>query len=174
MAKCGVCGCTDYDCRQCVEKTGEPCWWFGPDLCSACAMECRGLTLWQPWAGFVAMKLKPVETRFWYTRYRGPVLICSAQKSDEDWVKVTSRPDVDDIQEPCCVLGHALCVANLVDCRAHEKRDEELSMVRFEGYAAGRFSWVFDKKSIKPVMAFPVRGRQRLFRVNESILRKAE
>src|SRR5690606_2000064 len=23
---CRVCGCTDGDCRQCIEKTGAPCW----------------------------------------------------------------------------------------------------------------------------------------------------
>lgn len=33
---CRVCGCTDNDCMQCVEKTGEPCHWVEPDLCSAC------------------------------------------------------------------------------------------------------------------------------------------
>ena len=33
---CRVCGCTDNDCRQCIEKTGGPCWWVQPDLCSAC------------------------------------------------------------------------------------------------------------------------------------------
>lgn len=33
---CRVCGCTDTDCRQCVEKTGAPCHWVEPDLCSAC------------------------------------------------------------------------------------------------------------------------------------------
>lgn len=36
---CRVCGCTDDDCRQCIEKTGEPCYWVDPstrDLCSAC------------------------------------------------------------------------------------------------------------------------------------------
>jgi hypothetical protein len=36
---CRVCGCTDEDCTRCVEKTGEPCWWFEPDLCSACALD---------------------------------------------------------------------------------------------------------------------------------------
>ena len=35
--KCRVCGCTDSDCRQCIEKTGERCYWVEPDLCSACA-----------------------------------------------------------------------------------------------------------------------------------------
>ena len=34
--KCRVCGCTDADCRQCVERTGSPCYWVEPDLCSAC------------------------------------------------------------------------------------------------------------------------------------------
>ena len=36
---CRVCGCTDDDCRQCIEKTGVPCHWVEPDLCSACADE---------------------------------------------------------------------------------------------------------------------------------------
>lgn len=34
--KCRVCGCTDDDCSQCIEKTGKPCFWVELDLCSAC------------------------------------------------------------------------------------------------------------------------------------------
>ena len=34
--KCRICGCTDNDCRQCIKKTGNPCWWVEEDLCSAC------------------------------------------------------------------------------------------------------------------------------------------
>ena len=34
--ECRVCGCTDYDCHACIERTGEPCTWIAPDLCSAC------------------------------------------------------------------------------------------------------------------------------------------
>jgi hypothetical protein len=33
---CRVCGCWEGDCRQCIERTGEPCHWVAPDLCSAC------------------------------------------------------------------------------------------------------------------------------------------
>jgi hypothetical protein len=33
---CRVCGCTDDDCRRCIEKTGRPCHWVDSDLCSAC------------------------------------------------------------------------------------------------------------------------------------------
>lgn len=36
-ASCRVCGCTEDDCSGCVARTGEPCVWVEPDLCSACA-----------------------------------------------------------------------------------------------------------------------------------------
>lgn len=39
VRKCRVCGCTEDDCRQCIEKTGEPCYWAEEDLCSACQEE---------------------------------------------------------------------------------------------------------------------------------------
>ncbi len=34
--KCRVCGCTEGDCRQCVEAQGHPCHWVQEDLCSRC------------------------------------------------------------------------------------------------------------------------------------------
>lgn len=37
FATCRVCGCTDVDCSGCIAKTGEPCHWVEPDLCSACS-----------------------------------------------------------------------------------------------------------------------------------------
>lgn len=37
IRRCRVCGCTDDDCSQCIEKTGEACHWVEDDLCSACA-----------------------------------------------------------------------------------------------------------------------------------------
>lgn len=36
---CRSCGCTDDDCSGCVERTGVPCFWVEPDLCSACAAD---------------------------------------------------------------------------------------------------------------------------------------
>lgn len=35
---CKICGCTDNDCTQCIEKTGNPCYWVDDahTLCSAC------------------------------------------------------------------------------------------------------------------------------------------
>lgn len=37
LRKCRICGCTDNNCSQCIEKTGAPCHWIEDDLCSACA-----------------------------------------------------------------------------------------------------------------------------------------
>lgn len=34
--RCRVCSCTESNCRGCIERTGIPCHWVGPDLCSAC------------------------------------------------------------------------------------------------------------------------------------------
>jgi len=36
---CRKCGCTDEDCRVCIEKTGSPCSWVADGLCSACARQ---------------------------------------------------------------------------------------------------------------------------------------
>jgi hypothetical protein len=40
---CRVCGCTDDDCSQCIEATGEACSWVSEDLCSRCEQEGEGL-----------------------------------------------------------------------------------------------------------------------------------
>jgi len=37
VRSCRVCGCTDDDCSQCIQATGEACHWVGEDLCSRCA-----------------------------------------------------------------------------------------------------------------------------------------
>lgn len=37
MRRCRVCGCTDLDCSDCIERTGRPCLWVLEDLCSACS-----------------------------------------------------------------------------------------------------------------------------------------
>ena len=33
---CKHCCCTDSDCSGCIARTGKPCHWVAPDVCSAC------------------------------------------------------------------------------------------------------------------------------------------
>lgn len=158
---------------QGAERLCKKRFWFGPDLCSVCAAACRGLSLWQPWAGFIAAGEKTIETRTWATDYRGPVLICAAKKYDDAWRKISSRPNAAVADEGVCrLLGVALCVATLADCRPHTRADEDASMVRFYGRNwPALHAWVL--ADLRPVTPFDVRGRQGLFAVNESILRKS-
>jgi hypothetical protein len=45
------------------------------------------LTIRQPWAGLIMLKLKNIENRTWSTRYRGKVIIhSSAQIHDTEWM----------------------------------------------------------------------------------------
>ncbi len=42
---CRKCGCTDDNCQQCIERTGQPCLWVEEDLCSACAPAAQSILL---------------------------------------------------------------------------------------------------------------------------------
>jgi hypothetical protein len=35
---CKLCGCTEEDCRRCIQRTGGPCMWVNEErtICSAC------------------------------------------------------------------------------------------------------------------------------------------
>jgi hypothetical protein len=36
--ECMLCGCREDDCSECIQKTGEPCFWVNQEctICSAC------------------------------------------------------------------------------------------------------------------------------------------
>jgi hypothetical protein len=113
----------------------------------------KALSIKQPWANLIASGEKTVETRLWKTDYRGPLLICSSK-----------RPDI-------APAGHAIAVAQLVDCRPMSVLDEGAARcMKYDGAVA----WVLaDVKRIKP---FPVQGRIGLFEigVNEEDLVKID
>jgi hypothetical protein len=113
----------------------------------------KALSLWQPWASWIARGEKTIETRTWPARYRGPLLICAAKKRD---------PVLNPERFP---VGVAVCVVRLVDCRPMTRGDEEKAMC---GCDPGRWAWVL--KSIRKIEPFPVRGQPGLFDVPDSAL----
>ena len=53
---CKKCGCTDDDCSGCIKKTGSPCYWVKPGLCSACHQEAMNSD--KPWGYDVEIELR--------------------------------------------------------------------------------------------------------------------
>lgn len=104
----------------------------------------KAISLWQPWASMIADGKKTIETRPWATKYRGELLICSTKLPRYGY-----HP-----------LGKALCICDLVDCRAMSALDESAACCTWE---AGRQAWVL--ANIRPIQPFSVQGKQRLFEV---------
>ena len=106
----------------------------------------KALSVRQPWAQMIVQGFKTIETRTWYTDYRGDLLICSTQAPD--W--------------PGCKCGFALCVVNLQNCRPLKLSDEAAARCEYFEYQK-LFAWVLT--DLREIVAFRVRGHQRIFEV---------
>lgn len=118
----------------------------------------KAISLKQPWASFIAMGKKTIETRMWKTNYRGKLLIVSSKTMDKNY----PYPSFLSIGLP---FGQALAIARLIDCRPMRKEDEELAMYSCE---PGRYAWILKdiRKIEKP---FPVKGQLGIYEVEMRI-----
>lgn len=117
----------------------------------------KALSLLQPWASLVAIGAKLIETRSWYTAYRGPLLIAASQKwtskqgrlikaepFHSTFLQVAQRWSAEHGQpRPFpLTLGCILCVVDLTHCvpitSANTPPDPERS---FGDYTPGRYAW---------------------------------
>ena len=138
----------------------------------------KAISLWQPFASFMAMHLKWNETRSRLTHYRGELAICSAKRGylpgefgqDVDWF-VSRAGDIwlaenklkpRNEQALFFPRGYVVAVVDLVDCKPTS--DIEVGdLERMLGdYSPGRFAWITrDCRPLKnPV---PVVGHQGFF-----------
>lgn len=110
----------------------------------------KALTLTQPWATLVALGEKKIETRSWYTSYRGPLAIHAAI-GFPGWAKSQCfQPEFavplsgyglspDDLPR-----GRVLCVTELEECietRAVDMDQLTLRERAFGNFDYGRFAW---------------------------------
>ena len=80
VRRCRVCGCTDDDCRGCIQRTGSPCSWVEADLCSACQ------------TGFnTQIKVKRGNTNVASVRVGGKYHRASSTNSEEVACRVCAR-----------------------------------------------------------------------------------
>ena len=143
----------------------------------------KGLSLWQPWATLMEMGAKTIETRSWYTSYRGPLAILAARKwgwdfhglcRTEPYARILrTRFDLPPGRGGRCPrplpLGAIVCVVDLVDCvRIGPANTPAGDEYEFGDYTPGRFAW--KTKSLRPLKA-PIAwsGAQGLFDIPLSV-----
>lgn len=115
----------------------------------------KALTLTQPWASLMALQQKRIETRSWYTGYRGELVIHAA-KGFPVWAKelcsqrefATALGGRTAAQLP---LSRGLCVVRLLACiRTEDIHKAEAVLghkpnareIEFGDYGEGRFAWL--------------------------------
>jgi hypothetical protein len=135
----------------------------------------KALSLWQPWASAIPAGLKTIETRGWYTNYRGPLAIHAARKRDGDVIDFWSSIDDGEKAKFSAIgihqfndlpFGAIIATCHLIDCRKTETLNGEVSGDDQEwgNFSPGRFGWILsDIRKIDPVF---VRGAQGLWNWN--------
>ncbi len=148
----------------------------------------KAISLWQPWASFIAFGRKTIETRSWSTQYRGPILIHAAKRVNKQEQKaILSMPafnkalgldpvecDLEAGLEKLSKLPYGAIIAQttLIDC----KHTDEIDLDQYpdqEGwlgdFSIGRYGWIFGS-----VFAFdepiPYKGEQGLFEVPPAVV----
>ena len=143
----------------------------------------KAITLWQPWATFVAMKWKTIETRT-HERFKGlkgqRITIHAAMKVDKAGIFNDFLPHMNPTQlvnyglfiDTC--LGKVICTATVTDARwapnvDFVEREEWNKKAMCE--AGGKFCLFLE--DIKPLKnRIPFRGRQGIFNVPDELIKE--
>jgi hypothetical protein len=123
----------------------------------------KAINVQQPFAFEIMSGQKTIEVRTWDTLHRGDLLICSSRKP------AYPQEDMEEMEDDygCTFLyGHALCIVRVSDIRPMEKGDEEKALM--DEIDPEAFSWVLE--DVRPVVPFPLKGKQGLFDVDDSLI----
>lgn len=121
----------------------------------------KALSVQQPFAYEILTGQKTIELRTWDTDHRGDLLICSSGKP------AFSKEEMEEIEDEygtTFLYGHALCVVRVADVRPARKGDEEGALT--EQVDPDEHAWILE--DVRPVVPFPVKGKQGLFAVEDS------
>jgi len=139
----------------------------------------KSLTVYQPWASLIAQGEKKIETRGWYTKYRGPLAIHAGAARKAEYMDLAweepfysallpqRKPHPSDPTLKCIYYPwmSIIAICNLVDCIPITPEftaglsDRELA---FGDYSPGRFAWrLEDVRQLKtPIEA---KGHQKIW-----------
>jgi hypothetical protein len=130
----------------------------------------KALTLTQPWASLMAIQAKTIETRSWYTGYRGELIIHAA-KGFPKWAKETcDEPEfaaaLRGMKAEDLPLSVGLCVVRLLACIRTEQmykaeavlgHKPSIKEIYLGDYTEGRYAWLTEY--VRPLnQTQPMRG----------------
>lgn len=127
----------------------------------------KALSVKNPFAGLIAHKLKPIETRTWDTKYRGDLLICSSKigipESHLDRVAYRAiKENKGNFEESD---GYALCVVNLSKIITMMGIHERMACCELY---PGAYSWFLD--NVRLIKPFQVKGQLGIFEVDDKLI----
>ena len=114
----------------------------------------KALTLTQPWASLMALRAKTIETRSWYTTYRGEIVIHAAKGFPRHARDTCFEPNfaaalgMSDKELP---LSVGLCVVRLIGCiRTNDMwkaakilgHKPSANEIEFGDFSDGRYAWL--------------------------------
>lgn len=109
------------------------------------------LSLLQPWATLLVRGHKQIETRSWYTHYRGPIFIHASgslhkkfkNNTDNPFTMCSQEPFKDFIKPEELVFGKIIGSVEIVSVLETEKAAKFLPSreLDFGDYSPGRFAW---------------------------------
>jgi len=142
----------------------------------------NAITLTQPWASLIASSAKTIETRSWFTPFRGPIAIHAAKTFPRWAMELTHDPEDgrlirESLKASGVVtladlpLGCVIATATLTACSptagiSSTITDRELA---FGDYSPGRFAWVFQDIIALP-RPIPAVGHRRLWEIDEALV----
>jgi hypothetical protein len=149
----------------------------------------RIISLWQPWASLVVWGEKTIETRSWWTSYRGSLAIHASLRTPKETVlglcgdfgdsglvfqRAMRRHGFDLTEESIAAMPHGAVVgvANLVDVMptAEASRMKLSTADRVMGnFTAGRFGWYLTEPVAFDDPIAGVTGGQGLRKVDEEL-----
>lgn len=117
----------------------------------------KALSLTQPWASLVQMGAKRVETRSWFTSYRGDLVIHAA-KGYPVWARSAAyEPAFRDalgcnLDPETLPVGVGLCVVKLLACVKTTELHKlnaigfrlSVNEITFGDYGDGRYAWALE------------------------------
>lgn len=147
----------------------------------------KAISLWEPWATYIKLGHKTIETRHWDTNVRGLIAIHAAKRFEaiHEIYSLLNSAKIPILTKADCASGAIIAVGNLYRIRpTFVELDGSRGMIidatgsrvpvsiadsLLGNFNVGRFAWFL--KDVRPLKSpLPWRGKQGWFEVPDEIM----